>query len=257
MSIITLTTDLGDRDYYAGALRGYILSNCRVGHIVDISNRITNFDVFHAGIVLRNAYTFFPDGTVHLAYVDTEMIEFRRFLAIEYRKHFFLGPDNGLFSMVLDGSPERIVELDQSGQPETPFPARDVLAHFACRLVNGEDISSFGKAADRFEALRSLQPIVMDDSIRAHVIYVDQYENAMINVDVETFEQQRKGRNFVIIFKRTEFIHRIDRNYNDVPAGEKLCFFNSAGYLEIAINKGKASSLLGLRLNDPVQIEFE
>ncbi len=115
------------------------------------------------------------------------------------------------------------------------------------QLVNGEPITNIGIPDTRYMEKRHLRPLVDQNGIEGQIIFIDSFENVIINITREQFEEQRKGRNFRIVFTRGEIIDRISETYADVAEGEKLALFNSAGYLEIAINKGNAAGLFGLK----------
>ena len=92
-----------------------------------------------------------------------------------------------------------------------------------------------------------LRPLLGENWIEGQIIFIDHFENVILNITREDFESQRKGRSFRIVFRRDEVIDKISETYADVPEGEKLALFNAGGYLEIAINKGNAAGLLGLQ----------
>jgi hypothetical protein len=115
------------------------------------------------------------------------------------------------------------------------------------QLVNGESIMNIGVAETIYLEKRHLRPVLDNNSIEGQIIFIDSFENVIVNITHEQFEEQRKGRSFRIVFTRNEMIDRISESYADVPEGEKLALFNSAGYLEIAINKGNAAGLFGLK----------
>lgn len=259
MPIITLTTDFGTKDFYTGALKGAILKACDRVDIIDLTHDIEPFNITEAAFVLRNAYPNFPEGTVHIVNVNDQDNRESRCVIIEQEGQYFIGFDNGIFSLVFNEDPDQIVEyLDfpQNGSLST-FPGKDVFAKIAGQIIEGKSIEQIGRKIHDINRRTSLLPIVQDALIRGTVIYVDSFHNVILNVTKELFEEIGQNRNFVVSFKRNERINEISGNYFDVPQGEKLCLFNSAGYMEIAINSGKASSLLGLNIGDIVQIDFE
>src|ERR1700722_16752728 len=111
MAIITLTTDLGDKDIYQAALKGSILKLLPTVNIVDITNSVSAYNIQQAAFILKNSYHYFPDNTVHLIGIDTLYNEQNRYLAIKYQKHYFLGADNGIFSLMFEHEPDEIFEL--------------------------------------------------------------------------------------------------------------------------------------------------
>ncbi len=257
MAIITLTTDLGLRDHYVAVLKGKILSYSPQTTIVDISHEIPPYDIQQASFVLKNSYSFFPERTVHLVSIHGENKASLKCVAIEYKKHFFIGLDNGLFSLIFDDYPDRISEIARDVASVSTFIARDILAQASTSLAGGTAINSIGKQLNSLETKTFLRPPDNEFIMKGNVVYVDRFGNAIINISKERFERIRANRDFSIHFKKNDEFHALNNTYSDVAEGEKTCLFNSSGYLEIAINKGNASELLGLHVDDMIQIEFE
>jgi len=257
MGIITLTTDLGHKDFYQAALKGSILSLFPAVRIVDISHDITPFDLQQAAFILKNAYQYFPKKTVHLIGIDSVYNGNTRYLALKYNGYYFIGADNGIFSLIFEDHPEEIVELSIIQDLKfLHFPLTDIFAKAACHLARGGKLSEIGEPTTELVQRRVFEPIVEQDSIRGSVIYVDSFQNVITNIHKELFTQVQKDRPFVLYFRRNETINQLSWHYNEVPEGEKLCLFGISNYLEIAINKGNASGLLGLQTDDVVRIEF-
>lgn len=254
MTIVTLTTDLGIQDYYAGALKGAILRECPDVQVVDITHSIPSHDIVRGAFVLRNAYPHFPAGTIHLLNVHNFYAPDRQMLALRFQDHFFLGPDNGIFSLVFDRQPDQAVALEDAGRGLLSY--QQTYAQAIGKLVGGVLLEELGQPVDAIAERIHLRSVVSANQIRGTVIHVDKFENVVVNVDRALFEQVRKERDFALYFKRHEPITTLSRQYSDVPMGEVLCLFNSAGYLEIAIHMGKAASMLGLEVDDAVRIDF-
>lgn len=257
MAIVTLTTDLGLKDYYVAVLKGKILTAAPSANLVDISHEIQPFNIQEAAFILKNSYTYFPPKTIHLLSVYAENKSSFKCIALEYKKQFFVGVDNGLFSLLFEDHPEKIIELSRNGHPSSVFVARDILSDAASRLANQQSIDSIGKQLSDIERKTYLRPPDNAFVLKGNIVYVDRFGNVIVNISKERFENIRLGRNFVINYRRNEEFHEFKETYSDVPEGERLCLFNSAGYLEIAINHGNASQLLGLHVDDVIQIEFE
>jgi len=256
--LVTLTTDFGTKDYYVGMLKGMMLKHLSNLTIIDISHNIQPFNITEAAFVLKNSWSSFPDGTVHLVSVNDEDERLVRYIAAGYRQHFFIGFDNGILSMVFDREPDTIVELARQGQngSSASFSWKNIFTKAACMLAQGKHISEIGKPLKELHKKTGLTPVVQDSLIRGSVIYVDSFHNVVVNINKELFGKVQNNRSYSISFRR-EKIKAISKSYHDVEEGELLCLFNSAGYLEIAINSGKASNLLGLNVGDTVQIDFE
>lgn len=257
MAIITLTTDLGDKDIYQAALKGSILKLLPSVTIVDITHSVPSFNIPQASFLLKNSYHYFPDKTVHLIGIDTVYNEETKYLALRYRNHYFVGSDNGIFSLMFDEAPDEIVEVNiMQDLKFLHFPLADIFVKAACHLAKGGLLSDIGTPVQNIDKKMTIQPVIESQLIRGSVIYIDAFENVITNITKNLFSSVQKGRNFVLNFKRNEKIEKLSWHYNEVPEGEKLCLFGISNHLEIAINKGKASGLLGLHIGDIIRIEF-
>lgn len=255
MGIVTLTTDFGLQDYYAALVKAALLCAKPDLQIVDVSHQINNFDIVQAAFILRNTWKNFPIGTIHLIGVNDLASAEQRFLGLTHAGHFFIAPDNGLFALLFDQLEEPVYSL--SVPAESTFPIKDVFAQTVWHLTQGQSFDQFAEPVMDMVQRITFQPVISPNRIRGAVIYIDQYENAISNISKELFERVGKNRAFELYFKRHDPILKLSRNYYDVAVGENLCLINSADYLELAINMGKASSMLGLKLEDTIQIDFK
>jgi len=257
MSIITLTSDWGQRDYFLAAVKGKILSLLPSANIVDISHDISPFNLKQASFIIRNTFPHYPRGTVHILSVLTEKTEKTPHLAVQYGGQFFIGADNGIFSLIFDKNPEKVIRissLNENGIKD--IPARDRFVETAVQLASGRPIEELGEPVSQWKEQLHFLPVVSGDIIRGVVIYINQYENVVTNITRDLVEKVSKGRKYIIDF-RGESINGINHSYQEVPIGEIVALFGSTGHLEIAINQGNAASLLGLDINDPVRVEFK
>lgn len=258
MAIITLTTDLGDKDIYQAALKGSIYKLLPTVNIVDITNNVAAFNVQQASFILKNSFYYFPDGTVHLIGIDTVYNTQTRYLAVRYKTHYFVGADNGIFSLMFNDEPDEIVEINiMQDLKFLHFPLADIFVKAACHLASGGTLAEIGLPVTSVENKMTLQPVIEKNLIKGAVIYIDSFQNVITNVTKEFFNRVQQSRKFVLYFKRNETINQLSWHYNEVPEGEKLCLFGISDHLEIAINKGNASGLLGLNLGDSVIIDFQ
>lgn len=257
MPVITLTTDLGLKDFYLATVRGAMLSQCPEAHVIDISHQVAPFNIAQAAFILKDSYSHFPKKTVHIVSIDTAYAPFPKFVALEADGHYFIGADNGLFTLLFDKKPDKVVELNLLQSTNyLHFPLRDIFVKAACHLARGGALEVIGKVIQELNHRTNLQPFAEAATIRGNVIYVDRFENVITNISRDLFEKTGKGRNFRISFRRGESLSKISKNYSDVEEGEKLCLFSISGFLEIAMNKGAASSLLGLKVGEMVRVEF-
>lgn len=254
--IITLTTDFGTRDYYAGALKGALLRQCAGAQLIDISHSITAYDIVQAAFVVQNAYPEFPEGSIHLIGVNCVYDSHFRFVAARYQGHFFVAPDNGVLTLLFENLPE--VDLREVPTSDAVhFPAKHAFVVAAAHLAANQQFEELGSPAGPLLQRISLQPVIMANRIRGTVIHIDNFENAIVNIRKDTFEKVVQEQPFSLFFKRNDPITQLSTHYSDVPVGEPLCLFNSAGYLEIAVNMGRAASLLGLKVEEVVEVVFE
>jgi len=259
MAIITLTSDWGNKDHYVGAVKGTILRQMPEATVVDITHNIPPFDLNQAAFIIRNFYRNFPAGSVHILAVNTEASIRHPHTLVKYDEHWFIGADNGIFSLIFDDKPQLVIDLDiiQDSDYFT-FPTRDVFAKVACHIASGKPAEKLGHVKKDVLQKIAFRPVIQGDLIKGQVIYVDNYENAITNITETLFKQATKGRKFAITFRTAKNrITQISKSYQDVPEGEMLALFSSSGYLEIAMNKGNAAGLLGLNLDQPVNVELD
>lgn len=257
MAIITLTTDLGAKDFYQPALKGSILNLLPSANIIDITHEVPAYNISYAAFVLKNSFNYFPKNTVHLIGIDSVFSEHTKYVAMRYKDHFFVGADNGIFSLLFEGTPDEVVELNiMQDLKYLHFPLVDILVKAAVHLAKNGSLNEIGLPATEIEQRMLLHPVLERDIIRGSVIFIDRFSNVITNITKDLFTQVQKNRDFTLYFRKSETITQLSWHYNEVPEGEKLCLFGISNHLEIAINKGKASGLLGLHLNDIVRVEF-
>ena len=260
MKIITLTTDLGTLDSYLASVKGAIYSQSDDFKVVDISNHIEPFNIHQAAYILRNCYKDFPIGTVHVISVDDELSINCQHVAVQSQGYYFIGPDNGFFSLLFNKiSPEKIVLLNLSLTTDCmTFSIKNIFVPAACHIARGGTLEMIGTIVDDFELKKiELKAVIQSDLIRGSVVYIDRYGNVITNISKDEFLKVQKGRVFSILFGREdEKISSISAKYQDVPIAEKLALFGENNQLQIAINKGMASKLLGLKIHEIVRIEF-
>jgi hypothetical protein len=276
MAIITLTTDFGEKDHFAGAVKGAIYSEHPDVKIVDISHSVSPFSIPEAAYIIQNAYSSFPKGTIHIIGIDSEINEENKHIAIKLDDHYFVCANNGIMSMVCSEiTPEKIVEINISDKVKTSFAVLDVFVKVACHIARGGTLEVIGKLIENIKPIKNIIPFVNDDKtqIIGNVIYIDNYGNAVINIKRAFFETIQKGRAFEISARSYKF-KEIYNKYSDIvnfeipedkrnDEGRGLVVFNTSSYMEIAIYKsntatvGSASTLMGLTLRDTVTINFK
>ena len=248
MPLLTLTSDIGHQDFLVGAVKGQLLQANVDFNIVDITHNLSPFNYPQAAYVCRNAIKNFPPGTFHLVMVNLFDEKPEHMLLAEHNGHFIGCADNGLLTMILEEVPQKVVALmlEKTQQKNTLY-CTTIFARAFNQLLAGKAIEEIGDTSVSMQVKNPLKPMLGNNWIEGQIIFIDNFENVIVNINKEEFEEQRKGRSFKIMFKRDEVIDKVSESYADVTEGEKLALFNSAGYLEIAINKGNAAGLLGLQ----------
>jgi len=248
MPLLTLTSDTGNQDYLVGAIKARLLRINPGFQLVDISHNITPFNYPQAAYVCRSAIKNFPEFTFHIILVNLFEKKPEHLLLAFHNNQYLLCADNGLLTMILDGKPDMVIGIPlEKNEIKNTLYLTDVLGKTINQIVNGESIQDIGLPDISYIEKNPLRPAIGEDWIDGQIIFIDNFENVVVNITHEDFEKQRKGRHFKISFKRDEVIEKISESYADVHEGEKLALFNSAGFLEIAINKGNAAGLLGLK----------
>ena len=256
MPIVTLTTDFGTQDFYAGALKGALLSRCPAVQLVDVSHDIKPFDIVQGAFVLRNVWPEFPEGSIHLVGVHCVYDQGYRFVAARHAGHYFIAPDNGLLTLLFEHlEPDDLRSLPADSAEH--FAVKKVFAEAVLHLAEGHPFEELGEHPAPLLQRISIQPVITPTRIRGTVIHIDNFDNVVVNIRQEVFEKARNNRPFSLFFKRNDPITQLSGNYCDVAVGEQLCLFNMAGFLEIAVNLGRAATLLGLKVEDVVEVVFE
>jgi S-adenosylmethionine hydrolase len=255
--IVTITSDFGHRDYHLALIKGSILRACPLARIVDISSEVSNYDIVEGAFLFQHAWRAFPLGSIHLLSVNDFGHPDRPMLVFTHEGHHFVGPDNGIFSLIFPQRPANVFTLDTSDLPASRFPLADWFSKAVAHLSQDFPAGGLGKSVDEWVERITFQAVTGPNLIRGTVVYVDQFDNVILNIDRELFERIGRNRPFELFFKRHSPITTLSDHFHDVPIGEILCRFNSADLLEIAINMDKAASLLGLKVEDTVQLDFK
>ncbi|MCK7555609.1 SAM-dependent chlorinase/fluorinase [Chitinophaga sedimenti] len=248
MSVITLTSDIGLQDYLVAATKGQLLQTCPDARVMDISHRISPFNLPQAVYIFKSAFEYYPAGTFHIVLINLFDKKHDHMLIARYKDQYICTADNGFITMIAGNQAQEIIRMPLD--PALSKTTLNVTAAFAetiSKMCNGAHLSELGEKADDIIVKNNLQPLTGDDYIEGQIIHIDNFENVIVNITREQFEAQRKNRRFGIMFRRNETINAISETYSDVPEGQKVAMFNSAGYLEIAINKGNAAGLFGLQ----------
>ncbi len=258
MSVITLTSDWNQNDYYLAAVKGQLLKLNENFRLVDLNHQIPPFNAAQAAFILRNSFYHFPKNSIHLIFVDAEPSEDRKILAIKSLDHYFIGTDNGIFSLILNEEPVEIIELsNKEPQDSTSFPGLISFTEAAFKISKGDPLETIGTSIEKYNDRVPLRATIEEKAITGSIIYIDSYGNAITNITRELFERIGHKKAFEIYVQSKYYtLNEIHSSYRSMPPGELLAVFNSIGLLEIAINNGNASRLLNLNQNSNIRIEF-
>ena len=254
--IVTLTTDFGCGDYYVGAMKGAILCIAPETQLVDISHQIPPQDVLAAAFVLRHAASEFPPGTVHVAVVDPGVGTQRRPLALQSNGHLWVGPDNGLFSFVLDRADSRVHEIARRDlgrpDPSSTFHGRDLFAPLAAHLCRDLDLAAVGPPVTDPVRLAESTPCKSAGHIAGHIVHIDGFGNLVTNIAAADIEPWGSA---LCIRLGAHVLTGLCRTYEDVEPGAPLALIGSAGLLEVAVNRGHAARQLGVQRRATLVVE--
>ena len=247
MPLVTLTSDIGQQDYIVGAMKGRLYSINPDFCIADITHQLPPFNYPQAAYICRNAMYNFPEYTFHIILINLFEQRPDKLLLCYHNNQYILCADNGFITMILEAKPELVIglPLDKNKMKNTLYCAQ-IFGKAINDISNGVALKDVGEPDVKIIEKNHLRPLLGENWIEGQIIFIDNFENVIVNITQSEFEEQRKGRKFQIVFKRDEIIDTISESYADVGEGEKLALFNSAGYLEIAINKGNSAGLFGL-----------
>ena len=264
MSIITLLTDFGIEDEYVGIMKGVILSINPSSTIVDITHQIAPQDIIDAAYRIKFSYKYFPEKTVHLVIVDPGVGSGRPLLAAKIQGHYFLAPDNGILTPLLDdGDIDPLVFVENSeyflDSVSQTFHGRDVFAPVAAHISKGIDIMELGRPADIKSLVRLSveKPFIADNGeLSGIIVSIDRFGNLITNIDYAILKKiscaassLRKIR-FII---GDGAVLGLSKSYNSVKLKKPLAIIGSRGCLEIAVNCGSAKDFFNASKYDKIK----
>ena len=259
LPVITLLTDFGNQDYFAGAMKGVILSLNPDARIVDLTHEIPPQDIHAAAFNLLACYRDFPAGTIHVAVVDPGVGSQRRPLLLECGGQVFVGPDNGIFSWVCEREGNyRVIHLTNENYFRHPvsatFHGRDIFAPVAAALSNGVAPEEFGPSIENLIHLDPLRPkILSDGEIEASIIYIDRFGNCITNLTREILGGDLSRVRLVVSGRQITSFRRYYSEAEDKES-ELFCVIGSAGFLEVVAANNSAAAILDARRGQTVSV---
>ena len=276
MSLVSLTTDFGLKDYFVAAIKAELYQEIEGVNIIDVSHQISPFNHTEAAYVLKNAYSAFPKGSIHIIGVDSEYTPENVHIVMFLDGHYFIGANNGILSLIKeDRIPEKIVEINIHENIVSSFPVLDVFVKVAGHIARKGSLDIIGKNINQIKEVTDVKPVIntLEDQIIGSVIYIDNFGNVVTNINRKVFLEYQRGRTYTIFTKSvklnaiynsyTEAINFSIPKENREEDGKKIALFNAAGQLELSIYKsnpqtvGSAHSLFGLEFRDTITIKFE
>jgi S-adenosylmethionine hydrolase len=255
--LITLTTDFGATDHFAGTMKGVILGIQPAAEIVDITHEVRAFEVPDGAFTIAQAYRYFPKRTIHVVVVDPGVGSTRRPLLAEMAGQFFVAPDNGVLSMIFAREKPKVRHITNDRYFLHPvsrtFHGRDVFAPVAAHLASGITPARFGKLIDDHLRLTFHRPShTGKNAWTGAVLKVDRFGNLITNLHLDDFPNLQI-RPFRLLAGRQP-ITRLALTFTECSPGELFVIVGSSGYLEVATNQGSATNILGCGAGSPVEL---
>jgi len=263
VNLITLTTDFGLQDPFVGQMKGAILRYNLKARIVDLTHAIEPHNILAGAVTIRAGYHSFPKGSVHLVVVDPGVGSQRKIIAMEADSHLFIAPDNGSLTFIMRDREVQAVHRVENralfpSEISATFHGRDIMAPVAAALASGMPLAQVGPKTSVGKCVQLDLPVTEFDEhgIIGRVIHVDRFGNIRTTITSSTLAKYQPS-SFAGIFIGRHSIHAISSTYSDVAPGELLAVIDSAGHLEIAVNRGNAAQRTGCRIGDPVNVMME
>jgi S-adenosylmethionine hydrolase len=248
MTLITLLTDFGTSDSYVAEVKGALLTAAPGATLVDVTHGVAPGDVRAAAYLLGRIWHRFPGGTVHLAVVDPGVGTGRAALAIGAHGSFFVGPDNGLFTLVLRDAEARIVSLPTPAGAAPTFHGRDLFAPAAAALAADAPLEQLGEPFMGMPIrLACTEPHYEGKSLVGQVVYVDRFGTLVTNLTPELVPE------YAVIEVEGLEVGRLHRTFGDVPTGGLVAYLGSGGQIEIAVRDGSAARRLGMGVGGKIR----
>jgi S-adenosylmethionine hydrolase len=267
MSIITLLTDFGTGDEYAGLMKGAILSINPAVTIVDITHQVDSQDIVQAAFTIYSSYGYFPEGTIHLVVVDPGVGSERSLLALEIKQQIFIAPDNGVLTLLFsEGKIISLIRITNSRYFRSPvsrtFHGRDIIAPVGAHLSGGLNIRKLGTEIDlddtvRLDHLRA--QISETGELVGKIVAIDKFGNLITNIDSDKLHEVYPNipKETLQITTGAHGITGLFETYSNVPLKSAVALIGSRGFLEIALNQDNAAQVLNAGKGDEVRVKIQ
>ena len=264
--VITLLTDFGLQDEYVGVMKGVILSINSGVQLVDITHALTRHDVVQAALVVKSTFSYFPTNSIHLIVVDPGVGGKRKVLCCKRDGHFFIAPDNGALSLVIqDGNIDALRAVTNQAYFLKPvshtFHGRDIFAPVAAHLSKGLDMSRLGQEIGPSDVVTLDLPapfLSARNALVGKILSIDAFGNLVTNIDQETLMRFGSGQRLedVVITLGRSKIRGVSTSYDSAKAGSPVAVFGSRKLLEIAVNQADARTYFKAGLGQTIRVKF-
>ncbi|NKB82616.1 MAG: hypothetical protein GKS05_12165 [Nitrospirales bacterium] len=262
ISIVTLLTDFGERDYFVPSMKGVMLGINSQARIIDLSHQVSSHAIEEAAFLLQSSYRYFPDGTVHVVVVDPGVGSSRRPLLVSTSRYFFLAPDNGVLSQIYEEESNvevRAIEnkqyrLDSTG---ATFDGRDLFAPAAAWLTKGQVPGSYGRLIRDYVTLPLDAPKMQQGTLIGKIVYIDHFGNLISNItpsDLQTLRSVTKQEPQKIVVGEVE-IHGLKTAYLEGATGIPEALVNSNEQLEVFIKQGRAVDRCHVGVGQRIEVQ--
>lgn len=257
--IITLTTDFGTADGYVGAMKGRILAIAPKAQVVDITHEIESQSVYQAAFCVERSVVRFPKGCIHVVVVDPGVGSERHPLAIKTSLGWLIGPDNGVFTRILDQyPPQKIIQISKNTllwEAHQSFDGLALFAPVAAHLSKGLSDAEIGNQTESYFRLSFPTPFETSNSTKGEILVFDRFGNAITNINRDTLRRYKNPQIRLVNFPDT--LISLRTHYLAQGKEHPLAIVNSDGLLEIAMSEGSAQEKFNLVKGDGVTIEEE
>jgi len=258
--IITLTTDFGTSDHLVGAMKGVILNINPAARIVDMNHSVVPYDILDGALSLANAYNYFPSRTIHVVVVDPGVGTERRPILVSGEKQFFVAPDNGVLSMIYEREPCTVRHITAEHyflNPISPtFHGRDIFAPTAGWLSKTLQTEAFGEVVTDFVRFTTPKAKSTGQAVKGVVLRVDAFGNLMTNLKAEDIPIGALGGGAIKLAVNGKQVLKFAQTFALGNPGEPIAVLGSAGYVEIAVNRGSAARTLGVNRGAEVTLDL-
>ncbi len=258
--MITLTTDYGISDGNVAALKGVIYSIDPRAQVADMVHDVPPFDIVHGAFVIGTSYMFFPKGTIHVGVVDPGVGTRRRPVLIQtVSGHIFIGPDNGLFSLVLER--EKIRSIHELVNPKyflpevsRTFHGRDIFAPVAAHLARGVAAAKFGRRLQAVQRLDMFSVQVNKNSVSGQVIHLDHFGNVVTSIPSKLLKENDRS---IVVQVKGHSIRGLSGTFGEVSKGAPLAYAGSSGYLELALCEGSLATRWDIQRGAKISVTYK